>query len=380
MSEQAQAALETPKGGRTDGQSVPVKTKSGPSRLALVLAMAALILVGLGLVVGYRYWFDMKTSLEQLNRTLQQAGQEQALMSEQLAQTAQYVQQQQLQLAEQDRLLSEQRQQWEQERRSLRRQEDHLNHTLSQMQQRLGGKVGLWQVAEAEYLLRLAAHRLRLMGDPSTALAALKEADERLQATGDPGWDGTREILAREIAALRAVPEVDRSGLNARLTALLEQVDGLPLLEEGVRLSAKGKEPVKLTADPDDTGFSVERILDDLWQGFKSMMVIRHHDKPIAAMLPPEQRYFLIQNLRLKLEGAKAALLGRDAAFFRDNLTAASAWVEQYFALESPEVRDFQQQLETLSDEQIAPTLPDITGSLRVLQERREQMNRGGLE
>jgi uroporphyrin-3 C-methyltransferase len=145
-------------------------------------------------------------------------------------------------------------------------------------------------------------------------------------------------------------------------------------------LSAKGKEPVKLTADPDDTGFSVERILDDLWQGFKSMMVIRHHDKPIAAMLPPEQRYFLIQNLRLKLEGAKAALLGRDAAFFRDNLTAASAWVEQYFALESPEVRDFQQQLETLSDEQIAPTLPDITGSLRVLQERREQMNRGGLE
>jgi uroporphyrin-3 C-methyltransferase len=382
MSEQEKESAEIQQGGQREGQAgVPgARVTAGPSRLALVLALVALISVGLGLVMGYRYWSGMKTSLEQLNISLRQAGQEQALMSERLAQTTQFVQQQQQRLAEQDQMLSEQRQQWERERSSLQQQEMHLNQTLSQMQQRLGGKVGLWQVAEAEYLMRLAQHRLSLMGDPSTALAALKSADERLQATGDPGWDEPREILAREVAALEAVPKVDRAGLNARLSALLEQMDKLPLAEEGVRLPVEGSEQVTPSAAKDDSGFSIEKVLDDLWRGFKSMMVIRHHDKPITAMLPPEQRYFLIQNLRLKLEGAKAALLGRNQALFHDSLVSAATWVEQYFATDSPEVQGFLHQLDALSGEQIAPDLPDITDSLRALQEQRAQMNRGGTE
>jgi uroporphyrin-3 C-methyltransferase len=97
-------------------------------------------------------------------------------------------------------------------------------------------------------------------------------------------------------------------------------------------------------------------------------------------MLPPEQRYFLIQNLRLKLEAAKAALLGRNQAFFHDNLVSAAAWAKQYFAPDSPEVRGFLQQLETLAGEQIAPPLPDITDSLRRLEQRRAQLSRGGAE
>ena len=381
MNEQEKESLESPQ-GRFEGQSGAHKSRvsAGPSRLALGFALVALLAVGLGLVIGYRYWSETKGSLEQLNRSLLQAGREQVRMSEQLAQTSQFIQQQQQKLTEQDRLLSEQRQQWKQERTSLQRQEDHLNQTLSQMQQRLGGKVSLWQVAEAEYLMRLANHRLTLMGDPNTALEALKSADQRLQATGDPVWDGVREILAHEMAALAAVPEVDRAGLNARLTALLEQTDSLPLEEEGVRLPSAKAPKVTPSEAPAESGFSIERILDDLWQGFKSMMVIRHHDKPIAAMLPPEQRYFLIQNLRLKLEAAKAALLGRNEAFYRDSLESAAGWVKQYFAPDSPAVQGFLQQLETLSGEQIAPSLPEITDSLRALQERREQISKGGAE
>jgi uroporphyrin-3 C-methyltransferase len=382
MGEQETVSLETPRGGRkeADNGAIEAGVSAGPSRLALALALTALVSVGLGLGVGYRYWSGMKTSLEQLNRSLLQAGQEQALMSERLAQTTQHIQQQQQKLAAQDRLLSEQRQQWEQERRSLQQQEKHLNQALTQMQRRLGGKVGLWQVAEAEYLMRLAHHRLSLMGDPSTALAALESADGRLQATGDPGWDETREILAREMAALAAVPKVDRAGMSARLSALLDQTDRLPLQEEGVRLPAEGSEQAMPAAETVDSGFSIEQMLADLWQGFKSMMVIRHHDKPITAMLPPEQRYFLIQNLRLKLEGAKAALLGRNQAFFHDSLVSAKTWVKQYFAPQSPEVQGFLDQLDALAGEQIAPPLPDITHSLRALQERRAQMNRGGTE
>ncbi len=99
-----------------------------------------------------------------------------------------------------------------------------------------------------------------------------------------------------------------------------------------MRLQAERPAAVAAAPEGANSGFDFKQVLEDLWQGFKSMMVIRHHDKPIAAMLPPEHRYFLIQNLRLKLEGAKAALLGRNEAFFRDSLLSAAAWVEEYFA------------------------------------------------
>jgi uroporphyrin-3 C-methyltransferase len=72
--------------------------------------------------------------------------------------------------------------------------------------------------------------------------------------------------------------------------------------------------------------------------------------------------------------------LGRNQALFHDSLVSAATWVEQYFATDSPEVQGFLHQLDALSGEQIAPDLPDITDSLRALQEQRAQMNRGGTE
>lgn len=382
MSEQDKAAQEAQAGARLDGESEsgrgPIIPR--PSRLALGLALVALLAVSVGLALGYHYWSDMKQSLEQLNRTLVMATRDQAVMGEHLTQTSQSMQQQQQKIAEQDRQLNEQRRQWAQERESLHQQEDQIKRTLSQVQQRIGGKVSLWQVAEAEYLMRLANQRLTLMGDPTTALAALVSADERLRATGEPGWERTREVLAQEMAALTALPKVDRAGLNARLSALLEQVDRLPLEEEGVRLQAERAALVAPVSEDAASGFNFRQVLEDLWQGFKSMMVIRQHDKPITAMLPPEQRYFLIQNLRLKLEGAKAALLGRNEAFYRDSLLSAGAWVKQYFAPAAPEVQSFLEQLDGLAREEIAPALPDVTASLRTLQEYREQLRKEGSE
>ncbi len=94
------------------------------SRLALLFALVALGAVAAGLAVGYQYWTSMKQSLEQLNRTLAMANQDQVAMGERLAQTSLSIQQQQQKIAEQDRQLREQHQQWEQERDALRHQED----------------------------------------------------------------------------------------------------------------------------------------------------------------------------------------------------------------------------------------------------------------
>ncbi len=353
--------------------------RSGSQRLALILAAGALLLVAGGLLFGYRYWSQMEQTLTRLDDALRQANQEQAALAERLQQARQEAQQQQQAISEQEKALGEQHQRLLATKQESQRTGEQLYHSLSEIQTRLGGKQTPWRVAEAEYLLRVANHRLTLMGDPATAREALKAADERLSATGDPGWVEVRDLIARGITQLNALPKVDLAGISAELDALAQQIDQLPLLNEGVPLVAEAAPSVDGTvvAAP-DAGFDIAQVLDDFWEGLKSMLVIRHHDKPVSAMLPPEQRYFLLQNLRLKLEAAKAALMGRNPSLYTDNLKAAAAWAARYFEADDPAVTGFRQQLEALAQRDVAPALPDISDSLRALQARRQRLSEEG--
>jgi uroporphyrin-3 C-methyltransferase len=352
--------------------------KSSFSRLPMVIAIVALLAVTVGLVLGYRYWIDMKQTLVSLNSVLEQANQEQSQFEQQLQQTQQHFDQQQQAINAQKAALKEQAELIRQSREASKQQGDQLYQSLAEVQTRMGGKEGQWRVAEAEYLMRFANHRLNLMSDPNTALEALKSADERLAATGDPGWSGVREMIAAEITSLTALPKVDHAGISAELSALSARVDRLPLVDSGVVQAPVTPQPANSQDVAQKGELQLEKLLDDFWQGFKSMLVIRHHDRPVSAMLPPEQRYFLIQNLRLKIENAKAAMVGRNQLLYGDNLSSAIEWIDHYFKASAPEVEGFKSQLEGLAATEIAPALPDISGSLRALQQRRKTLNREG--
>ncbi|MCU7880481.1 MAG: uroporphyrinogen-III C-methyltransferase [Candidatus Thiodiazotropha sp. (ex Lucinoma aequizonata)] len=271
--------------------------------------------------------------------------------------------------------MAEQAEKLLQEKETARQQGAQLYRSLAEIQTRLGGKEGQWRVAEAEYLMRVANHRLTLMGDAATALEALKSADERINASGDPGWSGVREALAQEITRLTAVSNVDTAGISAEISALTDQVDALPLRDKEVALMPSSANSADMPALADNQGFSHKQLVDDLWQGFKSMMIIRHHDRPISAMFPPEYRYFLVQNLRLKLESANAALMGRNQSLYSENLKGANEWIDHYFQISDPSVSGFLVQLGGLAARDIAPALPDISGSLRALQAKREALH-----
>lgn len=354
--------------------------RRGGQRLALILATVALMAVAAGLLLGYRYWSQMEQTLTQLDAALQDANRQQEELAQRLQRAQQAAQAQQQAIKAQEQALSEQHQRLLAAKEESQRNGEQLYHSLAEIQTRLGGKEAQWRVAEAEYLLRVANHRLSLMGDAATALEALKAADERLSATGDPGWAPVRDLIAREITQLTALPKVDLAGISAELVALADQVERLPLQNEGVPLVAERATAVDEPELVANDEFSLERALDDLWQGLKTMMVIRHHDKPVAAMLPPEHRYFLLQNLRLKLEAAKAALMGRNQSLYEDNLKSAAAWADTYFAADDPTVAGFRQQLDELAKRNVAPVLPDISASLRELQTRRQQISLESLQ
>ena len=86
-----------------------------------------------------------------------------------------------------------------------------------------------WLGQEAIFLTRLAGQRLLIARDVDAALSLLGQADELLRDTGEPRFESARLAIARDRAALAAVPSVDQVGLYARLSAIIDQVDQLQL-------------------------------------------------------------------------------------------------------------------------------------------------------
>ncbi|MCG7866964.1 MAG: hypothetical protein JAY74_11395, partial [Candidatus Thiodiazotropha taylori] len=134
--------------------------QSKTARLPIILAGLALLAVIASLVFGYRYWVEMKNSLEQMNRDLAEANQQQSQFAERLMQSQQAFAKQQQQIAEQQQALVEQSERVKQAKEAAKKQDTQLYRSLAEIQTKLGGREGQWRVAEAEYLIRVANHRV----------------------------------------------------------------------------------------------------------------------------------------------------------------------------------------------------------------------------
>ena len=344
------------------GQS---NSNPGPSRAPLFIALVALIVALGGVVLGYTKWVELNGSLQQERQVVVelQAGQQEA--GGRLDETGKIIAAQKAAFAAQDAVLK-------QERARLERQGAEMKESLDGVFQRIGRSSTEWVVAEAEYLMRIANHRLQLEGDAATAQVALETADGRLLDSGDPVWTGVREKLAREVTQLRSIKVLDLAGHTSKLSGLVSQVEKLKLPMSGPVVSAKSQQEAEKSKE-----FTVDTVLRDGWEGFKSLMVIRQNNRPLTAMLGPEQRFFLYQNLRLQLEAARLALLRKDQELYDSSLERAAAWIAEFFDQKHAVTKAMQAGIDGLKGLQVQPALPDISGSLRMLLEQRRQNSEG---
>jgi uroporphyrin-3 C-methyltransferase len=315
---------------------------------------------------GYQYWTGLQNSLLKMNDALGQADTQQRALQDKLSAVAQAFEQQKQTIETQRATLEAQEQKLVSERERLNQQASEMQQSLEAVYSRVGRSSNAWMVAEAEYLMRVANHRLQLAGDVDSAIQALQAADGRLRDSGDPGWIEVREQLAAEIATLKGVARPDRVGLAARLSGLKEQIKDLKML--GLGYTPVKPEPGN--SEPGDGERSVQTLLKDGWEGFKSVMVIRHRDKPISAMLPPEQQFFIYQNLELQLEAARLALLKADPQLYRSSLELAANWIGEFFDAEAATTQAARQEIVALQAVDVRPRMPDISRSLTALQTR----------
>ncbi|WP_428623206.1 uroporphyrinogen-III C-methyltransferase [Sedimenticola sp.] len=350
----------------TPSPSGSTPSPSSAPKLSLALSAIALVVVFGGLGYGYQYWKGMQTSLQQMNAALSQADAQQQALQGKLAAVADAFEQQKREIEKQRDALQEQEQKLVSERERLGQQTNEMKQTLEDVYNRVGRSSNAWMAAEAEYLMRVANHRLQLAGDVDTAIRALQAADGRLRDSGDPGWIEVRERLAEEISTLKGVGRLDRVGVAARLSSLQGQVKSLKMV--GLSYTPSKPQPGERSAQGGER--NMETLLKDGWEGFKSVMVIRHRDKPVSAMLPPEQQFFVYQNLQLQLEAARLALLKGDAQLYGSSLSQAATWIGDFFDAEGAATQAVQQEISALQAVDVHPRFPDISRSLATLQAR----------
>ncbi len=183
-------------------------------------------------------------------------------------------------------------------------------------------------VADIEQTLLLAQQQLRLAGNVRAALIGLEAAEARLTQLDKPQLADLRNAIIRDIERLKLLPAADLERVSARLEALTQSVAQLKLdIETEV---VRHRPPTEGSADGD----VMSRLTREVWREFKELVRIRRLDKPEVPLLAPSQAYFLRENLKLRLLAARLALLQRDEAGFRADLTAARAWVEDNFKRE----------------------------------------------
>ncbi|MBC2760810.1 uroporphyrinogen-III C-methyltransferase [Thiobacillus sp.] len=213
-----------------------------------------------------------------------------------------------------------------------------------------------WTLAEIEQVLLTAAQQLQLAGNVKAAIIALEGADTRLQRLNKPQFTALRRAIASDLANLRAAPSVDEVGMSARIEALVAHHMDWPLA------SAQASEAVPVPRSVRAANFGQE-----LWSELKHLVQIRRVEGNEAVLLPPDQAYFLRENLRLRLLSARLALLSQDQAAFRADLRAVLLMLERYFNTRDAGVADAIKEVKRLSSLQIAIKLPGIDASLAAL-------------
>ncbi|HEY7772225.1 MAG TPA: uroporphyrinogen-III C-methyltransferase, partial [Marinagarivorans sp.] len=345
-----------------------------PNRKGLWV-LAVLLVLGWGITGAAGYW-GYQQAMRYQNQSADNQGAIEQLKNELTAQinTGQQAQVEQLKRFQQTvdgefKALS--RESTSQLQKLLSQLEEH-EARLNGQQERLTGLSTTsredWLLAEAEYLLKLANQRVLMERTPANAVALLTRADtiiERVGAgLGDRELFAIRKLLAQEITALKLVEPVDSQGIYLQLGSLAEAIEQLPTLpgqEERFR-NSKAAEPMRET-----TWAAFKREMSNVFDFLRNSFDIRSADDELVNPIVSQQHLQLMQlNTRLLLEQAQISLLKEESVSYKESLKAASSLVNQYY-FESPKRAAFSEDIIALAQKDIAPTLPDISKSLKLL-------------
>lgn len=329
-------------------------------------AWTVLALSLLALVLGVMLWQKLSGIQEELARRSLDAG-AQAVSARALAQQAQdTVRDMGVRMAGLESRLSEvslQRQQLEELMQSLSRSRDE-NLAI-----------------DMESALRLAQQQAQLTGSTEPLLAALRTAEQRLQRASQPRLNPVLRAIAQDTERIKAMAVTDTTTLLVRVDELSRLVDEIPVANAAPATAEPPPAPAARAGQGADQGLIrattgaigdwFERVwsaaLSAVQQEARGLLRVSRIDRPEAALLAPEQAFFLRENTKLKLLNARLALLSRQTEVARSDLSAVEQALQRYFDTSSRKTQSAQALLQQVQSGLKSTDLPRLDKTIAAL-------------
>ncbi len=371
-------------------QNLPVLAAS-VWQIPRLWVVAGLVLAASGFVASTLLWQKLDNIQEELARRSLDAG-TQSIEARTLARQAQDgTRELAARLALQENRISEvslQRSQLEELMQSLSRSRDEN------------------LVVDIESGLRLAQQQAQLTGSAEPLVAALRSADQRLSRAAQPRLNPLQRAVVKDMERIRNASLTDVPVLMIKLDELARLADDLPVLNAlVVNGAARAPAPVNTPANsvntidgpvvlapaaragasaPASAGSSADkpwwmafdklalssltqRVLDGVRDESRKLLRVSRIDHPEAALLSPEQSFFLRENLKLRLLNARLSLLSRQTESARSDLQNASAWMTRYFDPASRRTQIASQLLQQVQSQLKTSELPRMDDTMAAL-------------
>lgn len=220
-------------------------------------------------------------------------------------------------------------------------------------------------VVDIEAALRMAQQQAQLTGSVEPLLAALKSAQTRVRRAAQPRLAPVLRALEKDIERISANPVFDLPGFLIKLDEGVSLVDSLVLANQE---SPSALPPAK-AVQPNGAAPPVWWLagLGLFADQIKGLVRVSRIEWPEAALLSPEQGFFLRENLKLKLLNARLGLLARQKDAVGTDLASAAVTVRRYADASSRKTTQLLSLLEQAGAQLKASEVPRLDGSLAAL-------------
>ena len=219
-------------------------------------------------------------------------------------------------------------------------------------------------VVDIDSAIRLAQQQAQLTGSVEPLLAALKSAEQRLTRAAQPRLAALQRAIARDMGRIKGTTVSDTPTLLLKLDEVVRLADELPLANAVAPAAVTGS--LKPRRDEGVVSWW-QRSLQVLGDEMRGLVRVSRIEQPEAALLSPDQSFFLRENLKLRLLNARLGLLARQLDASRADLAAAAAMISKYFDAGSRRTQAAAASLQQMQGQMRTLELPRVDDTLAAL-------------
>ena len=333
------------------------------TRFALFMAWIALFFTVIGIAAGYKNWM-------QINERAKQA----TVGVSELTKQANHFADKSTVVAFNEQLLNDLNKGRQQLEQSVEKLEivgkatqraaagiDQQAVLLTQQQEASQAKATtpntLWRLAELRFLLQTANQRLHLNKDKKGALQTLIIAETSLLELGSSKYLAVRKKINEEIILLELFLIPNISAISQRIADLIEIIDAMPLEDDTIK-----QEKITLLPDVDtEENTFLSRVVGSI----NDAVVIRKFDQSVQKTIGADEKEKLKNLLHLRFETLRLMVLQGLDDDYHQQLKLIKQTLEKYYPKRIN--GSLQKLLDELDKVKLSPPAPDISGSLKLL-------------